>query len=268
MALETISEAHRRLAAAGFVADLTAVDGRLRSAGDGAEYDPSTLLAAEIARFEGVSDPDDEAVLVAVATRDHVPIGTFTVPYGPATSPAETEVLEHLHRIVVDDAELDAHDAHDHVVAIVDGREAAEAVVAELREVGLGSEHLGLAVRRGDSMVFEHDEDADLGHDLEAGVGAGAIVGFVAGVLLFGVTVPGLGALGAGGLVALGAGSGMGGAMLGGLLGVGAASEEFDSHRRLRELHLSGDEVLIVVCGHEHTDLVESAVARHGGRLL
>lgn len=267
MALETMSQTLARLSAAGFGDDLVVADGRLRSAATGVDLDPATLLAVEIARFEGESDPADEAIVVAVATRAGEPLGTLTMPYGPGASEDEARVLSHLHRVVVGEQELAvAHDSHDHIAAVFGSRSDAESAVADLREIGLGSEHLGVAVHSRDRVVFEDDEERDLAHDIGTGVGKGAVIGFFGGMLLFAIALPGVGTLGVGGLVALGAGSVMGGVTIGGTLGIGAAEEEWDSHVLLRNYPLGENEVMVVACGHEHESLVRNAMARHGGR--
>ena len=264
MTLETLSATQQRLSDAGFEDDLIARDGRLHATRSGQNFDPRELFAAEIVRFEGNSDPDDEALLVAVATRAGAPVGTFTVPYGPNTSADEAEVLRHLHRVVASAEEIAAHDKHDHVAAVFPSRETAEAAVADLREIGLGSEHLGIAVHQSEPAVFEHDEAADLAKSTEAGVATGAVLGFLGGMLLFGLAVPGLGA---GGILALGAAGATGGAMTGGFWGVFASSDEFDEHEDLRQTSLNAGEVLVVACSHNHRQAVEDAFLRHAGRL-
>jgi hypothetical protein len=267
MPLETLSQAQRRLARAGFGDDLVAEDDSLRRVGTGERFDPAELRAVEIVRFEGDSNPDDEALIVAVANRDGTPLGTYTTPYGPAASAAEGVILRHLHRDVVSAEDAAAHDEHDHIAAVFADRHAAEAAIDDLREIGLGSEHLGVAIHHTDAVVFERDEEADLTHDVEADAETGALVGFLGGMLLFAVAVPGIGTLGAGGIAALGAASGFGSAMLGGYLGVAAANEEFEQHERLRETPLQPGEILVVACSHGHPDLVERSFQRHGGRL-
>ncbi len=268
MALETLSEAQQRLTDAGFVAGLTVSGKALHDSATGRDYEPESLKVTELVRFEGTSDPGDEAILLAVATRDGAPVGTFAAPFGSTASAEEAEIMRHLHRVIATEEETAEHDSHDHIAAIMPGREAAEAAIAELREVGLGSEHLGVALRHGDHAVFERDEEADLAHDVEKDMLAGAGIGILAGMALFAIAVPGIGTIGAGGIAALGAASGFGGTMVGGFMGVAAASDEFDSHQELREITLEPDEVLVVACGHHQPDLVEAAMERHGGRLI
>ena len=268
MTLEALADVQRRFSEAGFDDDLVVAGSCLRSVTTGLEYDPATLQAAEVLRFEGMSDPDDEAVLVAVATRAGQPLGTFTAPYGPSASAEQAELLEHLHRVVVSEEERAKHTTHDHVTAIFPDRGSAEAAITDLREVGLGSEQLGVAIRGTDAVVFEYDEDQDLAHDAKAGAGVGAILGVLGGMLLFTVAGPGIGLLGAGGIAALAASSGYGGAMLGFYTGVFRASGEFDEHEALRETRLQPGEVLVVACGHHQPESVKNALQRHAGRLV
>ncbi len=268
MALETLAEATRRLGEAGFVEQLVADDGRLRSIGSGVSFEPSDVVVAEVGRFEGASDPADEALVLAIATREGRPVGTLTAAYGPNATAQEAEVLRHLHRLVVSDEERAAHDDHDHLGAVFADRGGAEAAIDDLREIGLGSEHLGAAIHHGDRVVFEHDESEDFLHDVEAGAGTGAVLGIISSMLVFSLALPGIGTLGVGGILAIGAASGIGGAMVGGYFGVAAASEDLDAHERLGHQPLGPGEVLVVACSHDRPELVTAALARHGGRLL
>lgn len=133
------------------------------------------------------------------------------------------------------------HQAHDHVVARFPDRDRAEAAVADLREHGLGSEHLGVAVHGTDTVVFEHDDQADVVHGMETGA--------VGGIL---------------GLSAVTAGWG---AFLGAYAGIGAGDRAGESHAELEQLSLEPGEVLVVACRHEPSDDLGSVMERHGGRL-
>ncbi|MDH3679454.1 MAG: hypothetical protein OEV40_05820 [Acidimicrobiia bacterium] len=268
MTLETLTGAQQRLTAAGFTEHLVVDDGRLRSTSTGDLHDPEALRVAEIVRFEGESDPDDEAILLAIAGRDNAPIGTMVTAYGPNASDEEAEMLRHLHRVLVSPEERAAHDEHDHIGAVFADRTSAEAAIDDLREIGLGSDHLGTAIADRDRIVFEHDESEDFLHDVEAGVATGAVMGLVGGMLIFGLALPGVGTLGVGGILAVGAATGLGGALFGGFAGVGAASRDLAEHERLRHTPLGDGEVLVVACSHDHATLVERALQRHGGRLL
>lgn len=96
MALETLSAAQLRLADAGFTDNLIARDGHLFATPSRRTLDPADLCAAEVVRFEGNSDPDDQAILIAVTNGEGEPVGTFTAPYGLGASSDEAAVLRQL----------------------------------------------------------------------------------------------------------------------------------------------------------------------------
>jgi len=97
MSLEPLRSVQARLEAAGFVADMVAFEGLLHAAGSETYYRPSELRVVETARFEGSSDPDEEAILMALATVDGEPIGLYVTPYGPDMSPEDVTVIQQLH---------------------------------------------------------------------------------------------------------------------------------------------------------------------------
>jgi hypothetical protein len=256
-----------RLEAAGFSEQLVADRGMLRAVGSDRRFDPADLAVVETRRFEGSSDPDDEAILFAVTTATGEPVGTYTVPYGPAASGEDTTVIEHLHEPPVSEDEVHAHQEHDHIAAVFHTQDAAEAAVHKLRELGLGSAQLGVAVHAGDRVAFERDAEAELEHDVGVGVGAGVTVGFFAGFALMGLAVTGVGTIGVGGLLALGAAGGFGGGMLGGYMGVAAGDQPLAVHEHLAAAALKPGEVLVAVCSHGHPETVRQVLQRHGGTL-
>lgn len=65
-AMETLSEATSRLARAGYEEDYHAHDGRLVCGQCGTAHDPAQMAIDEIVRFEGASDPGDEAIVYAL----------------------------------------------------------------------------------------------------------------------------------------------------------------------------------------------------------
>jgi hypothetical protein len=82
-----------RLRAAGYTNDLTATDdGALTCAQCGDVEDPMTMHIDRTVRFEGDTDPGDEAILLAVTCRCGAR-GLYTAAYGPATPPADSAVL-------------------------------------------------------------------------------------------------------------------------------------------------------------------------------
>lgn len=96
MDLELMQTAQRRLEAAGFDDHLVADGESLRCTTSGRTFDPAELTVAEIVRFEGSSDPDDQAVLIAVSDRDGNPIGTYAAPFGPDAGPRDAAILVRL----------------------------------------------------------------------------------------------------------------------------------------------------------------------------
>lgn len=54
---------------------------------------PGDAEVVDLFRFEGVSDPDDQALVAAVRCRicDHA--GTFVIAYGPGTDANEADVI-------------------------------------------------------------------------------------------------------------------------------------------------------------------------------
>ncbi|MFP3907064.1 MAG: hypothetical protein ACLFWR_08520 [Acidimicrobiales bacterium] len=262
-----MSEALERLAEAGCGEELVPDGKLLRAVGSGVRYDPAELAVAEVVRFEGPSDPADEAVVFALTTATGEPVGTFTMPYGPTAGPDDADIVERLHHPPLDEADIRAHQEHDHIVAVFETRSGAEGAVEELRRLGLGSDRLGVAVHGPGQVAFEHDAEADLGHDLEVDVGTGAVVGFLAGFALMGTLVPVVGPVGVGGLLAVGAATGLGGAMFGGYFGVATEERALTAHEQIARTQLQPGEVLVAVCSHGHPETVTGVLQRHGGDL-
>lgn len=163
--------------------------------------------------------------------------------------------------------EIRAHDEHDHLAAVFADRRHAVEAVEQLRSLGLGSEHLGIAVHGDDAVAFEHDADVELAHDSELGAIAGVPIGAIAGIGLAALAVPGIGMIGVGGLLAISGASALWGGLLGAYFGAAAGESGWIEHENLGYTALEPGEVLVVVCSHAHPDLVREALERHGGRL-
>jgi hypothetical protein len=94
--METLTDAMSRLRRAGYVADFSATDdGRLACGACGITVAPDDLAIEEIVRFEGESNPDDQAILLAISCKGGCR-GQYTAAYGPDTPPADAEVLRRL----------------------------------------------------------------------------------------------------------------------------------------------------------------------------
>jgi hypothetical protein len=168
-------------------------------------------------------------------------------------------------RIAPDD--IRAHAEHDHIAAVFADRDHATGAVEELRALGLGSEHLGIAVHGADAVVFEHDERAELVHDTEVGLLAGAPLGAIAGIGIAALAVPGIGMIGAGGTLAIAGASALWGALLGAYTGAAKGEAGWEAHEDLSYTALDPGEVLVVVCSHGHADAVHAVMREHDGQL-
>ena len=268
MQQNTLSEVQRWLGETGFVDDLVARDGRLHAVSSGRDLDPSSVTVSGVFRFEGETDPGDESILFAIATPDGEPIGTYTAPYGASVTPDDEQVMRALPQMTEGPGQECDEPVHQHVAAVFPDRASAEAAVEALRELGLGSDHLGVAVHGPEHVAFERDEERLVAKDATAGVAVGASAGLLAGLALSALVFPGFAVLGVAGLFAIGAGTSFGGAMLGGYLGLASADRAFTSHDEIRDTPLQPGEVLIAVLAHGRRDEEAAIMRRHGGRLL
>jgi hypothetical protein len=91
--METLTDAIDRLRAAGYALDLFVAPGAvLRCGGCQAAFDAATMQIDEVVRFEGESDPDDEAILFAL----HGPCGhrgLYSVAFGAQTPTEDVDVV-------------------------------------------------------------------------------------------------------------------------------------------------------------------------------
>lgn len=90
--METMLEAIERLRSNGYRTDWYAQNGHLHCRGCQLTTDPSRVVVDDIVRFEGDSDPGDEAILFALGTSDghH---GIYITAYGPETPTADLDVV-------------------------------------------------------------------------------------------------------------------------------------------------------------------------------
>jgi hypothetical protein len=268
MTVGTVTQARRALAHEGFVEDLVADGQQLRVVSSGRTYAPADLVVARVIRLRGITTPEEEAVLFGLGTSDGQQLGAYVPPCRPAMPAEDAAIAARLHQKVSPEDTVRSHGRHDHVAAVFGTREAAQAAVDALRQQGLGTDRLGVAVREGTARVFERDAEAEVMHDAGVGAAAGGAIGFLAGMAIAAIVfVPG-GIVGLGGILALGAGSTLGGAMLGGYIGQDTADRAFDERQELSELHVEPGQVLVVVCSHGRPADVEQIMERHGGDLV
>ena len=91
------STAIRALRERGFTADFRVVDGALQVTGasKGGRYRPQELVLRDLYRFEGTSDPDDQAIVYALEARDGTR-GLLTDAFGSYADPAVGAVVERI----------------------------------------------------------------------------------------------------------------------------------------------------------------------------
>ena len=93
----TLSDVMAELAARGFTEQFQADGDRLRAVNSGGVYAPADLRLIGFRRFEGVSDPDDMAIVYALETRGGVR-GTLTDAFGVYAEPGVGAFMEQVRR--------------------------------------------------------------------------------------------------------------------------------------------------------------------------
>jgi hypothetical protein len=97
MPMETMVEALRRFEAAGYTDEFRAQPDGLRSLRTGRTVAPERLVVDDVARFEGPSNPSDEATVFALHAEDDPALrGTYTVAFGPAMDTEDAEMVPRL----------------------------------------------------------------------------------------------------------------------------------------------------------------------------
>ena len=94
--IECLATAVTRLGAAGYTDDFRAEPGGLRAVVAGCIHPARDFHVDEVVRFEGITDPDDEAIVLALHCLPHGVRGTFVTPYGPKLSGVDGETLRTL----------------------------------------------------------------------------------------------------------------------------------------------------------------------------
>jgi hypothetical protein len=68
----------------------------LRAVPSGCMHTPESLTIDEVVRFEGMTNPDDEAIVFAVRCGVHGTRGTYVTAYGPQMSAVDAEMVRRL----------------------------------------------------------------------------------------------------------------------------------------------------------------------------
>jgi hypothetical protein len=93
--MRTLSSAIERLAGRGFTAHFGVVGDRLRAFDSGKSFVAHELIIREVQRFEGVSDPDDMAIVYAIESTDGTR-GALVDAFGAYSSPTVGAFLHHV----------------------------------------------------------------------------------------------------------------------------------------------------------------------------
>lgn len=92
--MSTQTEGLEALAERGFIEQIRLEeDGRLLLGDDALA--PADVTVADTLRFEGMSNPDDEAIIMAIRTSDGRR-GVLTLPYGPDVSGPQADAIRAL----------------------------------------------------------------------------------------------------------------------------------------------------------------------------
>jgi hypothetical protein len=89
----TVAGAVDGLTRRGFTEGFRVVDGKFRVLGTGKSLRAEDLVIVEFYRFEGISDPDDMAIVYGVESKDGVR-GTLIDAFGVYADPALSALLE------------------------------------------------------------------------------------------------------------------------------------------------------------------------------
>jgi hypothetical protein len=91
----TVAAAVDDLTRRGFTEDFRVVDGKLRATGTGETVTSEDLVIREYHRFEGISDPDDMAIVYGVEATNGLR-GTVVDAFGVYSDPVLSALLEHV----------------------------------------------------------------------------------------------------------------------------------------------------------------------------
>jgi hypothetical protein len=85
-----------RLTKLGFADTFRGELGGVRAVRSGHLHSPEELTIESINRFEGASDPDDQVIVLAVASATDDCRGTYTVPYGKDMSIVDSDLISRI----------------------------------------------------------------------------------------------------------------------------------------------------------------------------
>lgn len=92
----SVTEAIALLEADGFRSDFSFADGRVQCRGCGTPHRPAQLVVRHTFRFEGMTDPGDQAIVLGVECPTCAVKGIVVSAYGPEASREFIELVQHL----------------------------------------------------------------------------------------------------------------------------------------------------------------------------
>jgi hypothetical protein len=78
----SLSAVLEQLKEAGYTESFSGEGEAIRALGSGTLYRPEDLAIEKVERFEGMTDPDEETIILAIRCRPHNIRGTYILPYG------------------------------------------------------------------------------------------------------------------------------------------------------------------------------------------
>ncbi|HEX8316123.1 MAG TPA: hypothetical protein VF609_14070 [Flavisolibacter sp.] len=97
MVFDTVTEALTGLRQRGFLYDFDLRDNKFHCEQLNKAYDVPELILRESFRFEGDSDPGDEAIVYAIETKDGIK-GVLVDGYGASSDEQTEQLLQHLNK--------------------------------------------------------------------------------------------------------------------------------------------------------------------------
>ena len=95
-AAETVTDAIAQLEQLGYRSDFSFMDGSVRCAGCTVAHAPTEIVVRHTFRFEGDTDPGDEAIVLGVESPACGVKGIVVSAYGPDASPEFVALLQQL----------------------------------------------------------------------------------------------------------------------------------------------------------------------------
>ncbi len=93
---DSVSDALRQLADAGYRGDFSGREGSVRCNQCADHHLTSAAVVDHVYRYEGPSDPDEEAIVLALRCPECGTLGTLVSGYGPSTDPDDIELIRSL----------------------------------------------------------------------------------------------------------------------------------------------------------------------------